>query len=118
MLRLMCVTAQSRRRRPRTLALATAGIGVRGVETCVVCLTPGQAGSHRGGAQSDHELAELRRKDSPASCQILESVARRDSRLSRWQMHRQDLSRVGVRRNQVSPGISSARDARSGPEGA
>ena len=36
----------------------------RGVETSVVCLTPGQAGSHRGGAANDQELAELRKKES------------------------------------------------------
>src|SRR5262245_40581188 len=45
--------------------------GDRGVETCVLCRTPGQAGSHRGGAKSDHELAILRRKELAASAEIL-----------------------------------------------
>src|SRR6266704_723972 len=36
----------------------------RGVETCVVCLTPGQAATHRGGARDDQELATMRRSDS------------------------------------------------------
>lgn len=43
----------------------------QGVETCVVCLTPGQAASNRGGAQSDEELATMRRKEFAASCEIL-----------------------------------------------
>jgi LmbE family N-acetylglucosaminyl deacetylase len=44
----------------------------RGVQTCVVCLTPGQAAKHRGGARSDQELAVLRRKEFAAACSILQ----------------------------------------------
>src|SRR5439155_5069448 len=40
----------------------------RGVETCVLCLTPGQAATHRGGARSDQELALIRRQEFAASC--------------------------------------------------
>ena len=66
----------------------------RGVETCVLCLTSGQAATHRGGARDDHELAALRRKEFAASCEIL--------RVSRGivldypdgQLHRQDFYRV------------------------
>lgn len=66
----------------------------RGVETCVVCLTPGQAASHRGGAKDDQELAAMRREEFAAACKIL--------RVSRGvvldypdgQLHRQDLYRV------------------------
>ena len=43
----------------------------RQVETCVVCLTPGQAASNRGGAKSDQELAAIRRKEFVAACEIL-----------------------------------------------
>jgi LmbE family N-acetylglucosaminyl deacetylase len=43
----------------------------RGVETAVVCLTPGQAASHRGTAKNDQELAAMRRKEFAASCEIL-----------------------------------------------
>ncbi len=43
----------------------------RGVETCVLCLTPGQAATHRGSAKSDQELAALRRKEFAAACDIL-----------------------------------------------
>jgi LmbE family N-acetylglucosaminyl deacetylase len=43
----------------------------RGVETFVICLTAGQAATNRGGAQSDEELAALRRAEFSASCRIL-----------------------------------------------
>jgi LmbE family N-acetylglucosaminyl deacetylase len=43
----------------------------RGVETYVICLTPGQAATNRGTAQSDEELAELRRAEFALSCRIL-----------------------------------------------
>jgi LmbE family N-acetylglucosaminyl deacetylase len=43
----------------------------RGVETYVICLTPGQAATNRGNAQSDEELAELRRAEFASSCKIL-----------------------------------------------
>ncbi len=43
----------------------------RRVETCVICLTPGQAATHRGGARSDMELATLRRQEFAAACAIL-----------------------------------------------
>jgi LmbE family N-acetylglucosaminyl deacetylase len=43
----------------------------RGVETSVVCLTAGQAASHRGGARSDQELGAMRRKEFAAACEIL-----------------------------------------------
>jgi LmbE family N-acetylglucosaminyl deacetylase len=66
----------------------------RGVETCVLCLTSGQAASNRGGAKNDLELAAIRRKEFAASCEIL--------RVSRGivldypdgQLHRQDVYRV------------------------
>src|SRR5438105_15767117 len=43
----------------------------RGVETHVICLTPGQAATHRGPAKSDTELSDLRRKEFQVSCEIL-----------------------------------------------
>jgi LmbE family N-acetylglucosaminyl deacetylase len=66
----------------------------RGVETCVICLTPGQAATHRGGARNDHELGALRRQEFAAACNVL--------RVSRWivldypdgQLHRLELQRV------------------------
>ncbi len=43
----------------------------RGGETHVICLTPGQAATHRGGAGSDQELSARRRQEFAASCQLL-----------------------------------------------
>jgi LmbE family N-acetylglucosaminyl deacetylase len=66
----------------------------RGVETSVLCLTPGQAASHRGGAKSDQELAAMRREEFAASCRIL--GVRRATVLDYpdGQLHRQDVYRV------------------------
>src|SRR5262249_38133145 len=70
MLRMMCVTAH-----PDDEAGNFGGTlrlyADRGVETAVLCLTPGQAARHRGTATSDAELAALRRKEFQASCKIL-----------------------------------------------
>jgi LmbE family N-acetylglucosaminyl deacetylase len=43
----------------------------RGVETSVVCLTEGRAGSHRGNARNDDELALLRRQEFAAALRVL-----------------------------------------------
>jgi LmbE family N-acetylglucosaminyl deacetylase len=63
----------------------------RGVETCVICLTPGQAATHRGGARNDHELAAIRRKEFAASCEILEVSRGIVLDYPDGQLHRQDL---------------------------
>lgn len=65
----------------------------RGIETSVLCLTPGQAASNRGGARDDRELSAIRRKEFAASCAIL-NVSRfgvldyPDGQLHRVEMHR------------------------------
>src|SRR5687767_7096049 len=64
----------------------------QGVETHVVCLTPGQAATHRGGAGSEHELAEMRRKEFAAACKLLkvsrgEVLNYRDGALDRLDFH-------------------------------
>jgi LmbE family N-acetylglucosaminyl deacetylase len=93
MLRLMCVTAH-----PDDEAADFGGslrlYHDRGVETFVVCLTPGQAGSHRGGAQTDHELAEIRRQEFAASCEILKVSRAVVLDYPDGKLHRQDLYRV------------------------
>jgi LmbE family N-acetylglucosaminyl deacetylase len=70
MLRLLCITAH-----PDDEAGGFGGTllhyAQRGVETHVLCLTPGQAASHRGGAKSDDELAQIRRQEFVASCKML-----------------------------------------------
>lgn len=43
----------------------------RGIETYVLCLTDGQAGSYRGDAKSGKELGEMRRLEFAASCKVL-----------------------------------------------
>ncbi len=42
-----------------------------GIETHVICLTPGQAASNRGGAKSDEELSAMRRQEFARSCDLL-----------------------------------------------
>jgi LmbE family N-acetylglucosaminyl deacetylase len=70
MLRLLCIIAH-----PDDETGAFGGsllkYGKQGVETHVICLTPGQAAAHRGGAGSDAELAAIRRREFAASCRIL-----------------------------------------------
>src|SRR5947209_6397631 len=43
----------------------------RGIETYVICLTPGQAASNRGGTKSDEELSAMRRAEFARSCELL-----------------------------------------------
>lgn len=45
---------------------------LRGIETYVICLTPGQAATNRGDARSDEELAAVRRVEFAASCKMLQ----------------------------------------------
>jgi LmbE family N-acetylglucosaminyl deacetylase len=69
-LKLLCITAH-----PDDECFAFGGAlalaANRGVETSVVCLTEGQAGSYRGSASSNAELGQLRRSEFEASCKIL-----------------------------------------------
>ncbi len=71
MLRLLCVTAH-----PDDEAGGFGGslllYRARQVETHVICLTPGQAATHRGRARSEQELAQMRRREFQASCEILQ----------------------------------------------
>jgi LmbE family N-acetylglucosaminyl deacetylase len=70
MYRLLCVTAH-----PDDEAGAFGGTLLlyagRGVQTYVICLTPGEAASNRGNARSNDELAALRRAEFVESCRIL-----------------------------------------------
>ena len=43
----------------------------KGIETYVVCLTDGQAATHRGDAASGQELGQIRRAEFVESCRIL-----------------------------------------------
>lgn len=90
----------------------------RGVETSVLCLTPGQAGSHRGKARDDRELAANRRKEFAASCAIL-NVSRGavldypDGQLHRIEMHRA-ISDIARNIREFRPHVVLS----MGPEGA
>jgi LmbE family N-acetylglucosaminyl deacetylase len=70
MLKLLCVTAH-----PDDEAGGFGGTLLhyanRGVETHVLCLTAGTAAKNRGGATSDAELAQMRRRELAASCRVL-----------------------------------------------
>src|SRR5258707_14411019 len=71
MLRLLCVTAH-----PDDEAGGFGGTLLhyarRGVETHVICMTAGQAATHRGGAKSDDELKQIRRREFAAACRALQ----------------------------------------------
>jgi len=90
----------------------------RGVETFVVCLTPGQAASHRGNTRSEQELIARRREEFATSCRILgvaegEVLDYRDAALDRTNFYEvaSDLAR---RIRQIQPHVV----ATFGPEGA
>jgi len=93
MFRLMCITAH-----PDDEAGNFGGsipkYKDRGVETCVICLTPGQAATHRGVAKTDHELASLRRQEFAASCEILGVSKGLVLDYPDGQLYRQDLNRI------------------------
>jgi LmbE family N-acetylglucosaminyl deacetylase len=67
----------------------------RGAQTSVICLTPGQAATNRGTAKSDREIAELRRQEFLASCEILGVTEPIILDYPDGQLHRQELNRVG-----------------------
>ncbi len=66
----------------------------RGVETCIVCLTPGQAATHRGGAHNDQELAAIRRKEFADACGILKVSRGAVLDYPDGQLHRLEMQRV------------------------
>jgi LmbE family N-acetylglucosaminyl deacetylase len=93
MLRLLCVTAH-----PDDEAGNFGGTllayRAHGVETGVICLTPGQAASNRGQAKSDQELADIRKREFAASCEILQVSRPVILDYPDGQLYRQDLNRV------------------------
>ena len=117
MLRLLAVTAH-----PDDEAAAFGGslrlYSDRGVETSVICLTPGQAATHRGKARGDHELAGIRRQEFANACAIL-NVSRSavldypDGQLHRIDMHK-PVSDLVLHIREFQPQIMLS----MGPEGA
>jgi LmbE family N-acetylglucosaminyl deacetylase len=66
----------------------------RGAEISVICLTPGQAATHRGNAKNDRELAAIRRKEFAASCEILGIDRGIVLNYADGQLHRVELHKV------------------------
>jgi LmbE family N-acetylglucosaminyl deacetylase len=69
-LRLLCITAH-----PDDECFAFGGAlalaAQRGVETSLICITDGSAGSYHGTAKTTMELGQLRRAELAASCKLL-----------------------------------------------
>ncbi len=69
-LRLLCITAH-----PDDECFAFGGAlaqaAQRGIETSLICITDGSAGSYHGTAKTTSELGQLRRAELAASCNIL-----------------------------------------------
>jgi LmbE family N-acetylglucosaminyl deacetylase len=60
----------------------------------VICLTPGQAASNRGEAKSDQELADIRKREFAASCELLRVSQPVILDYPDGQLYRQELNRV------------------------
>ena len=60
----------------------------------MVCLTPGQAATHRGGLASDEDLAATRRKEFAASCELLKVTHGEVLNYPDGKLYRQDLYQV------------------------
>jgi LmbE family N-acetylglucosaminyl deacetylase len=70
MYRLLCITAH-----PDDESSSFGGLLLqareRGYDTYVLCLTGGEAATHRGGAATDEDLLTMRRKEFDAACKHL-----------------------------------------------
>jgi len=106
--RLLCVTAH-----PDDEAGAFGGTlllyAERGVETSVICMTAGTAARNRGTAQSDEELASLRRAEFAASCALLkvgrcEVLNYQDARLQHTDLH-QAVGELALCFRQIRPHV-------------
>jgi LmbE family N-acetylglucosaminyl deacetylase len=93
MLRMMCVTAHPDDEAGNFGGCLQLYAG-RGVETCVICLTPGQAATHRGSARNDMELAALRRQEFSAACAILKVTNGIVLDYPDGQLHRMETDKV------------------------
>jgi LmbE family N-acetylglucosaminyl deacetylase len=93
----------------------------RGVETCIICLTAGQAASNRGGARNDQELEIMRREEFAAACKILEVSRGIVLDYPDGQLHRLDLQRVvsdlALRIREFRPQVLLTFDAAGGVTG-
>ncbi len=90
----------------------------QGVETYVICLTPGQAATHRGGATSDDELSAMRRQEFAAACKMLKIKEGTVLNYPDGKLDQQDLFAVVAdltrRVREIRPDVAMT----MGPEGA
>jgi LmbE family N-acetylglucosaminyl deacetylase len=90
----------------------------RGVETFVICLTPGQAARNRGTAHNDNELSAMRREEFARACKLLEVSHGEvlnfpDSKLDRTDFYTM-VEQVARRVREIRPQVMMT----FGPEGA
>lgn len=116
MLRLLCVTAHPDDEAGGfggTLLLARE----RGIETYIICLTPGQAATNRGNSRNGDELAAMRRKEFAASCAHLHATGSEvldypDSKLDQQNLY-QVVNELTRRVREIKPQVVMT----FGPEG-
>lgn len=91
--RMMCITAH-----PDDEAGGFGGsllrYSERGVRTAVICLTSGQAATHRGTSRNDQELGNTRKNEFAAACAMLKVSQGVVLDYPDGQLYRQDLYRV------------------------
>ena len=117
MLKLMCITAHPDDE-VGSFGGALLKYAKHGVETYVICLTTGTAATHRGGATSDEELADIRRREFAEACSILqvshgEVLDFPDGKLDRVNFH-EPVAALVRRMREIRPQVV----ATIGPEGA
>ena len=95
-LRLLCVVAH-----PDDECFAFGGAlalaADRGVEVSILCLTDGQAATHRGAAQTGAELGAMRKREFVASCQVLGAKIYEIWEYQDAQLERHTLGELGGR---------------------
>src|SRR5258708_10411062 len=104
MLRLLCVTAH-----PDDEAGGFGGTLMHyaklGVETFVLCLTAGHAATNRGGAKSDDELKQIRRREFADACRMLKVQKAEGLEYPRGKLARQGFYSTDAALYRRGPGI-------------
>src|SRR5258708_21693579 len=119
MLRLVCVPAH-----PEDEAVGFGGKLIHyaklGVESFVLCLTAGHAATNRGGAKSDDELKQIRRREFADACRMLkvhnaEVLDYPDGKLDRQDFHATVADLTRRVREVRPPAMVTRRGARPTP---
>ena len=103
MRRLLCITAHPDDE-AGNFGGTLAKMASLGVQTCVICLTAGEAGRHRGRAADKEELAAIRTQEMARSCELLRVSSHQvwsypDSKLSEINFYQAAARLVGVVRD-------------------